>query len=266
MNSTKVVSTGGVGDSFIVFLKLIEKLKEDRNLTIDWTHIESNEKSIELINDWFYNSFFRDFSFDPITGERAIRLFAITDEAYSPQKVMRDYLGTHEIFNAHILGQCKFYGFNNNQAVKTPFINLPQKKAGYTYDLCIQVSAGANSSRSWNFDPRQLKRLLENKGLKVALVGSSDNFFNPEDKDNYVKKCPIHESISVISSSRVYVGLSGFHTYWSLACGIKNIHQQESEDHNRAYIHPKWNKNRFPVKNYSMQEVISGLRHWGIKI
>ena len=252
-DKVKYISFGGLGDSYIVFLKLREKLLDGEK--IDWLHIESNDIVPTCINDYIY--LFR-FIFPELTEENFIVL-AYKIENY--QQAFRANMWPSRFpINTSVLGKYHYPGPDSglmNGIVKNPF---EQK-----YDVCIQTSAGAKSNRKWNFDILTFIKFLRAKGLKVAVVGSDIKYKTVTHPDDFV--CvDLSQAIQATLRSKVYIGLSGFLTYLSLSNGVNNIHLEESAEHNKHYIHPDWEKYRYGINVGSMSAIIGGLRHYGINI
>ena len=252
---TKTISFGGLGDAFIVGCKLdqffyTKLFHKDDSAKIEHLFVESSEKTCSLIREYvdaFWNS--SHFSFDV---------------ECDPDYQKNWYAGKwkdRKYFNTTWHGNYRFPG-NDNERLQETFAALRTKKEP-KYDVCIQVAAGTNSTRSWKFDVFRLRNILKASGRKVALVGTAEKFID-KDPFNFVCKTSLKESIDVVSKSSIYMGLSGFHTYHSLARGIPNVHVEESPDHNFHYIHPSWEKSRYGIKHGSLNEVFDALKYWKI--
>ncbi len=247
------ISFGGVGDAFIVSLKLLKLLHTKPVYSkINHLFVESNQKALDLMKDWFSKGW----------GNSNITFEFECDANYEYNFLNSKWPNKHHL-NTSVSGQYKFPG-DDNIVVDTCVFRpegFPQ-----THDVVIQCSAGVNSNRKWKFDLKQLVSLLRNKNLDVAIVGSDPKYFDEKDEDNFVNKVGIKESAKIVDSAGVYIGLSGFHTYRSLCRGVPNIHFEESEEHNKHYISSAWEEFRYGIKYGTIQEIISGLRHWGINV
>jgi hypothetical protein len=239
-----------------VSLKLRKLYKEGHK--IDHLFIESSENTVQLIKQFFdCFIFLEDFKLD-----------AVCDKDYENNFKQGKYSGRTPL-NTSVNGDYHFpvvdrIKLENEDCflVREPEVHM----LDVDYDVCIQCSAGASSNRNWKFNPITLANLLRNKGYKVSIIGSDEKYCDEKDKDNYVKKLDLKGSMTIIANSDIYVGLSGFHTYWSLASKIKNIHFEESKQHNLHYICNEWNKYRLPVEKGTMIEVIGKLRECGINV
>jgi len=252
----RTISFGGLGDAFIVGLKLNQLASEEDiykyEAEIQHLFVESNPKTLELIKEhvaMFWTSKYFKFEFD-------------CDSNYQESYFNGKWLNCRPL-NTTWHGE---YHFPQPDGIKLTddFATLLHSRKP-KYDVCIQVAAGTNSSRHWKFDPRKLRNLLKSKGYKVALVGT-DEEYKEDESDNFVCETDLVGSINVVANCEIYCGLSGFHSYQSMARGIKNVHLEESSEHNAHYIHPSWEKNRYGIKHGSLSEVIAGLRHWGVEI
>lgn len=254
----KTLSTGGLGDSVLVCLKLNQLVSQKyKDCIVVHKFIESNEKTLELINQFTKSDICPVF--DRVQFEFEYDL--------NYQKSFYEGRWNNYIpLNTSVLGDYPF-PVQDNIKIEDKFARIElNEDRDIIYDVCIQSSAGVNSNRKWKFNPTTLTNALRGRGCKVALIGSDENYKDEKDLDNFVNKTTLLESINVVKNSRIYIGLSGFHTYWSLAAGVDNIHFEESDQHNKHYIHHNWNKNRYGIKNGSMMEVVLALRHFGINI
>lgn len=253
----KTASTGGLGDAFIVALKLRKLYKEGNK--IDHLFIESSETTVDLIKQFFdCFIFLEDF-----------QLNAVCDKDYY-QNVLNGKYNERKFLNTSVCGDYNFPCVDNIK-LEGDSCFISGETESYImnnggYDVCIQCSAGAKSNRNWKFDPISLVKLLRNNGYKVSIIGSDEKYFNKNDNDNFVNKTSLKESMNVIANSSIYVGLSGFHTFWLCSHRIKNIHFEIDSLHNEHYIPQEWNNYLLNVKTGTMSEVISCLRRLDISI
>lgn len=230
----KYFSSGGLGDSFIVYLKL-KQLNED----FHWTHVESNSIVPDLCRE-IYGAHNNDFLCDPNYIESYIN------------GKWKDFTP----ISSGIDDLCPLKG-KTSIKLENPFLNLPEMER--EYDFCIQVSAGAKSERNWKFNPLDLKKILNAKGFSVILIGSDKKFENIEDDNNLVGKRSLRDSLSYIRKSFVFVGLSGFLSFYALANKINTIHYQIDNHHNERYIHPLWYPYMKNIEMGSLKEILRGL-------
>lgn len=244
----KLISTGGLGDSFIVFLKIAGNLAGP----VEWLHVESNdliEKSCRCLYDG-PDSFF---------GKH---LEGVTFKfECDPNYIANYYNGKWADYTPISSGhdkKCPLKGITQFES-NAPFIYHHSYRDGSVeqYDVCIQVSGGAKNSRRWLFDPIMLKNVLKQKGWRVCLIGSDQKYFDIKDNDNFVGKFSLDSSLLKIEESSFFIGLSGFLNYYACAAGIRNAHLVESEEHDKRYYHPDWKSDKLMVG--SMSEVLKYL-------
>lgn len=255
LETRKTFSFGGLGDSYIVYLKLKNALKLNENLFVDHVFIESNETVPKLIKQ-VYPSFL-------IENER-MSLESCCVENYE-QKYRAGESGPWDDripLNTSVDGTYLFPARDGGLGYDVLIPRVSQPRGLFT----IQVSAGANNTRNWKFDPRVLVNLLRRKGYKVFLVGTDPKFEDKTDRDNFVNQINLVTTLGLIYNSQVHIGLSGFLTYWSLNHCVPNIHFEESPEHNKHYIHPSWEQFRYGIKFGALSEIIEGLRYYGVEI
>lgn len=255
MSSIKFMGTGGLGDSFIVFCKIASNVPRDKKVSLTW--IESNEIVPALVKQYIESGF---FGFKNISVDGHFRRDYVEEVKdffnFNCNNFFSEKIKTNTWLNSRVDGNFSFF-IKDPSELKIDgklfdgFCRNYEKR----YDVSLQCSAGAKSSRRWPFDPRSLALILRQRGMKVCIVGS-DKSFTEDHPDNYVCKTSLLEAMKIISSSSCHVGLSGFHCYWSSACGIRNIQLMESEQHNLSYLHPEWKKNVFSIKIPSMKEIL----------
>lgn len=223
MKSESFISTGGLGDAFISFLKL-----RQINFRLDWLHVESTDKIKQP-----FETFFRGICDGQITP-------SFEHDSNYIENYRKGRWNDRIPVSSGIDGFCPLKG-ETNIVLHHPFLDLPQEKSD-GYDVVIQCSAGAKNNRGWTFDPRELARHVRRVcNKKVAIVGSDEKFFDPKDQDNFTTKLDLLETCNIIKNSRLFVGLSGFLVFYALATRVRVIQCQIDESHNRRYFHEKWN-------------------------
>ena len=133
----KTISTGGVGDFFIVSLKLRQLLKQ--NEEIDHLHVESNDIVPRLITEAFLIPFGVGIKFD-----QRLNLELECDPQYINNFKSGKWSDRKSITTS-VSGECDLHG--NGVGLELPFVDY--KKDSYSfknYDLVIQVSGGARSA------------------------------------------------------------------------------------------------------------------------
>lgn len=246
MNTIKTYSTGGFGDFFIVYLKLLDEVRAGNR--VDHLHIESNEIVPSLVNEFIK---YLHGSFD----DEKISVQTLCDPKYQQNIPGGIYQGRAPR-NTHVMGTADYPGPDNG--IKNSALTLYKQQKKHKKRVSLQVSAGAKSDRKWNFDVMKLRSVLISLGYEVFLVGNDKNYEN-DNYYNFVNK-KLGQALYIIESCSYHIGLSGFLTYYSLSLGVKNLHLPESPDHVKRYIHPEWEKNRYNLQFGSMSEIIKGLK------
>jgi hypothetical protein len=254
MKIHKYISTGGLGDAFIVSLKIrqLAKTLNPAEEMIEWVHVESNQIVADLVDELFAPRERTDISF-------GLNSNVMVDGVCDPNYIQnykdgkwREYTPISSGVDSH----CPLKG--NTKIELTDAFRAPIRPTRhYEYDICFQVSGGAKNNRKWKFDVISAARLLKNEGFSVALVGNEPDFYEKyPDVYNFVGRMTLEQSLKVIDNSRLFVGLSGFLNYYACARQIKNVHLIESEQHEERYYHPDWNEFTKGVKNGSLQELM----------
>lgn len=257
----KFLSTGGIGDLFIIALKLQEWLKNNPNETIDWLHVESTNITNSFFNivnmvclNNLKNKF--DFEHDPNYIEN-FKQGKWSDRESIPVSLNRE-CALHK----------KYWPIEN------PFLVVPECEEK-VYDVCIQVSARQRNNKEWLFNPINFADMLSrNFNYKVCLIGN-DERFKPEknvhsscfkiEKDVINEVCKYQNlslAIQSIWKSKVFIGLSGFLNYFACAIKIPNIHVIEGKDQEADYYHYKWKDLTYGIKLPTLQDVMRGINHY----
>ncbi len=239
----KYWGSGGIGDGWIVFLKL----QNQKN--IEWLHVESCDisKPLQYIKKECEKLDIRfSFECDPNYIEN-----------YKKEK-WKDYIPV----SSGIDGWCPLKGQTN--IVLSDGFFYPPPLREIEYDYCIQVSGGAKNSRGWKFDPRILKKILTDKGYRVILVGTDLKYYDEKDPNNFVGKTPdVADTLALIRKSNTFIGLSGFLNYWACSMKIPNIFLEESPQHTARYFHKQWLDYAHSVKFGVMREILDLIRVHG---
>jgi hypothetical protein len=252
----KTYSTGGFGDFFIVYLKLLDDIRAGHK--IDHLHIESNEIVPGLIQEFME---FSRWSIEP-SGGHDITVASRCIPEYSKTIKGGTWEG-REPRNTHCLGEYNYPG--KDSGIKQPWMphySDPSADSRYYKRITIQVSAGAKSDRVWKFDVFSLQKILTALGFEVFLIGN-DSRYERGEANNFVGY-PLSHTLSIMDSCRCHIGLSGFLTYYSLSRGAWNVHLPESKEHVKHYIHPEWENFRMNLEVGSIAEILGKLKNHGI--
>ena len=245
----RYISSGGLGDYFIVSLKMQDIAKGDDD--IDWLHVESNDivKPIAEINKLFEvpttlivwdKDYIRHMKFTRSPG----RVFydSLSDFPTAPRSKSRIPIPTP------VIGKCGFYGLEHK--LQNPFLGkkIEPKKA---CDIVIQCSGGVNNERNWK-DLRGMINLLGVLGREITLIGTDEYFKDQSFKkaENLVGKTTLTEAMGIVQNCNLYIGMSGLLSYFACASKVKNVHTIESKSHEISYFHKDWSDYTIPVKGY----------------
>jgi hypothetical protein len=241
----KYISTGGLGDAFIVSIKL-KGSRIDPKL-IEWTHVESND----LIRSGF-ESLIR-----PIVADFKKCEF-VCDPQYIKNYQNGLWKGSVPV-SSGVDTFCPLKGETEIELRKPLRYEqrIPTSWFKERYAVAIQVSAGAKNDRNWPFDPRVLQKILTKKGYKTILVGNNPKFYDESDDHNFVCKDSFEQTLERLVHCDNFVGLSGVLNYYCCYNAIPNLHLQESEEHDKRYYHPEWDSKS--LKYGSIAEILRSL-------
>lgn len=262
MIKEKYVSFGGAGDAYIVALKILQHHKREDGFC-DWLHVESHDISKMFHDiclatvkrhDFLYGEFCK-FNFECNSNY----IQDIKNGKYND----REYVSTSVDGWSEDLSKFTL-------TLDNPFINCEatdffskEKK----YDIAIQVASGAsNNNRRWKYNPMLLAQLLRNKGYKVCLLGNAEIYANKDDKDNFVNKITLKETFKKILSSKLLLSTSGLLTYFAVTSRVPTVYMQESEHHNKRYIHPLCREFAHSIEFGSIQEIKKELQKFGYNL
>jgi hypothetical protein len=222
----KSISFGGLGDCINVFCKLNEM-----NWPVDHLFIESNSRTLELIEEFKRNS---------LHCPQIVCSYE-KDENYYNNFLSGKWADRRPI-NTSWNGEYKFP--HQDKIVckeKLPILHSTRKEKV----IVVQMYAGVNESRHWKFPLTALKQILLKSFPKhhVAFISSLSLFT---------------DNISLAMKSDLFIGLSGFHNYLCTNQGLKNIMLEESEQHTKHYIREEDRQSNYLkiIKNGSMQEIL----------
>lgn len=219
----KIISTGGLGDMFIVASKIAERPQQK----YDWLHVESSniEKSfLEMISYLNLES-------------RLLKYEFIHDSDYIKHYLQKKWSDRSPV-SSGVDNFCPLKGACDWTLID-PFCVINDKiNTSKEYDISLQVAAGQNNNRKWTFNPLYFSKVLRKQNKSVALIGTAKEF-NDNENDNFVNKKTLSETLDIILSSKLFIGLSGFLSFFAMAAKIPTIHFEIDTKHNLRYIHPK---------------------------
>jgi hypothetical protein len=242
----KFISTGGLGDAFIAFIRLDSSSFSPEK--VEWIHVESND----LIRS----------SFDEYIKKEA-RAFASCEFVCDTDYINNYRAGKWKGYIPVSSGMdtwCPLKGETDFE-LQDPFRyheeRIPTEWFKERYNVAIQVSAGAKNDRKWLFEVKTLRTVLEKKGFSVILIGNDPNFYDKDDDRNFVCKKTLPETLELLLHCDNFIGLSGFLNYYCCYNKIPNMHLMESEEHDKRYYHRDWKS--ISLKYGSLSEILRNL-------
>lgn len=263
----RFLSTGGLGDAWIVMLKISDIIcaSPDGDFHVDWLHVESHDQ-IKTQCEHLFKSL-----------DSKVFEFAFECDPNYVQNVKSGKWKDRTALSTSMDGKCDLHG--NTPALSTPFAthifnrayDMMQPPGSSSeslpcrHDICIQVSAGAKNDRNWKFDPRHFAAILRKMGYSVALVGNDLSFKDDADEDNFVGHSPfILDTTDVVRGSGLFIGLSGFLNYYASSMHVPNIHVIESAEHDKRYYHEKWKDLCVGIEYPTLQAVREALKKFNV--
>ena len=221
----KCLGFGGLGDCFIVMLKLLEYKKP-----LVYTHIDTNPSRLELskklldhhnikhdcylvgnIRDWWYSY---SGQFDKCFNVMAKGYIDIPRRPYHWEP-------------------CKDEGYLQ------PFVeNIPEKQNL----VAVQIQAGPDTSqRNYKSTPI-VEFVKDNYNEEQVLWFGTDKDFNPGCGTNYSGQLDLISALEKIAQCKSFVGFNGILLYWALWHKIESFLFTDHQDTNDLRIHSGWKK------------------------
>lgn len=232
----KTISFGGLGDCINVFCKL-----QQMNCDIDHLFVESNEKVLELIEQ------FRKDRLD-------------LAESYDFPKIHCSYEKDEDYYKNFLNGKWSDrmpintswdgeYDFPCRDKIVITGKIRSRYPISFTNTIVVQPRAGIKESRKWNFPINRLENTLKVLFPKHRIELLNTEIFFPH-------------NITKVLDCHVFIGLSGFHNYLRTNLGKKNVMLEESEEHTKHYIRESdRNSNHLKIIKYgSLQEILSATK------
>lgn len=244
------VSFGGVGDAFMVALKL-NKLKPKSH-----TFVESNRKTLVSIKELL------DCLRDRGLLDSNIEFKFEFNPYYQSQFVK--YAKLKRINTTH---HGRFHepsdSFDELPILKKDFLNIerPEKRE---YDVVIQNAAGINNTRKWGFGVALLNTFLQSNGVNSCVIGTGD--IKMPGRNIFIGKTSLSEALSIIDNSKVFVGMSGLFNYYCAYSGLNNVFCKESDAHNDHYYSDDVWRNTISLNQPSVNSVIAAIKLFKIDI
>jgi len=213
---------GGLGDCFIVILKLLEY-----NEPLIYTHIDINESRLEL-------------------SKQLLDFFNIEHDCYVVDDIKQwwyaNYTKFDKCFNVFARGfidiprrpyhwdPCTDEGYNN------PFTESLNKKSE-----CVAVQVNSGGQRNYKYKP-VIEYVSENYDKDKIMWIGTDADFKIDYGVNYCGKLSFIQALDIVSTSKYFVGFPSVLLYWALwhkiSCYLFTDHQGKAD----LRIHSEWKK------------------------
>ncbi|MBD35886.1 MAG: hypothetical protein CL512_03880 [Actinobacteria bacterium] len=220
----KFLGYGGVGDCFIIILKLLEQ-KED----FTYTHVESTLEKLQMCGE-------------------LLNTYGIQHNLIHATNLRGWWLKNHNAYDKRF-NLCAAGYINvpprdfhwepcKDEGVINPFNNHQTKQYNL---LCAQVNGGLkNNHAQRHANKRPMAEYVKKikKNLNVAWVGIDD--FNPPFGESYSGKLSLKETMDMIAESKIFVGFNSILLYWALH---NKVESHLFMDHQGKYdirIHEEW--------------------------
>lgn len=217
----KFFSSGGLGDAWIVFLKIWGELFQGDQVV--WNHATSH-------------SFHRD----SIT-----QLMALVPGIAEAN--------VHIITKATIRRVEKQYVDNNTERLRSTAFDIPNPLPNLTSIIkpvklkkpiaIVQPAAGRDDKSFRHFTPYAVNMLIENfqhEGKDVVLLGYKYTAATPDSVSNLTGKTSIATALSIIASASNFIGFDGFLAYVAMSLRIHSRVAFHAPGLSHHYSHPRW--------------------------
>ena len=220
----KFLGYGGVGDCFIIILKLLEQME-----SFLYTHAESTLEKLKMCGE-------------------LLDIYGIQYNLIHAPNLRQWWLKNHnaygKCFNLCSAGRVNVppRDFHwepcRDEGILNPFNKAIFKKEDL---LCAQVNGGLkNNHAQRHADKRPMAEYVSKikKNLNVSWVGIDD--FDPPFGDNYSGKLSLKETMRMIAQSKIFVGFNSILLYWALH---NKVESHLFMDHQGKYdirIHEEW--------------------------
>ncbi len=218
----KCLGFGGVGDCFVVILKLLE-----HNRPLFYTHIDISEERIKL-SDQLLNMFNIEHKC-VVVGD--VRQWW-EDHSHEYDKHFNVFAkGYIDIpLRPYHWQPCIDKGYHN------PFVQIIPTKTD-----CVAVQVSSGGERSYKYKP-VVEYVTDNYDKRQVLWFGTDTDFEIDYGTNYCGKLSFIDALSRMTQCKYFVGFPSVLLYWSLRhksqCYLFTDHQGRDD----LRIHEEWKK------------------------
>ena len=219
---------GGVGDCFIIILKLIEE--QEKNFI--YTHVESTKEKLLMCGE-LLDAF--NIKHNLIHSPNLRGWWNLNSDRFD------------KCFNvcAHGKINCPPRDFHWQPCEDSGF-NKPfnPKKTNKHYDTCIQVNGGIkNKWKNRHIEKRELSKCIETFELnkKESCWVGTDKIKNSFGT-NFSGELSLAETLNIIAKSKRFIGFNSVLLYWALYNKIDTYLFMDHQGEYDIRIHDDWKK------------------------
>lgn len=223
----KFFSSGGLGDAWIAFLKIMsfKQTPEFAGSKVVWNHMTGHDFHVDTIR-------------------QIVNLVPDLFEG-NVHKITKSTMGQVEarVKDEHTL-RLQSTAFD----LHTPCPDFSWVlRSGLAGDIAvIQPAAGRDDKSFRHFTPYAVNTLIElfkEQGKKVVLLGYKYSAAVPEGVVNMTGKTTILHAISIIRDSSEFIGFDGFLAYVAMSMKVQSRVAFHAPGLSHHYSHPEWRKN-----------------------
>lgn len=209
----KTYSYGTLGDHLVSYINLLEYVKFNNLSEIDHFFVSDKRESLNLMKQ-FINLNLLDLSdFEGVKFNFEFRFiygYLILEEfgLFCCRKFIPYIFNIEKKHSLKLKTICD----NNNK-----------------YSVVVQQDPSTDPLRRWQFDPENLVKKLNEKGVLSCLVGWDNNLASGY-KNNLIGKLSFVEIINTILNCDIFISNLGFHSLLKLSSGGKVIYNCKNVD------------------------------------
>lgn len=224
----KTISFGGLGDTFVAWLKNRER-KTDFHLFVSDNQTTPIRVLEYLEHPMFKTSYQYQSQFDPFNYQKQVSGYY---DSQGFQKVFYTFVDERQ-------GELQIPNPIQNDSVENPWLEIDVPK--FEYDVLIQANPkSTDHRRNWNFDLKLLEEQLKKMRLNVKILEPS--------------KTGIIENIETVQKSRLMISNLGFLSMARLAMKLPLIYTT-GNCIKKHYVHDKWDSYGYHSENGDFLEI-----------
>jgi len=222
----KTISFGGLGDSVLALLKVKQFQSTDH------LFVESNSKTLDLIKEYCERTDLdMNFSFEEDPNY---------EFSFSRTTKWKDRIPMNTSWH----GEYHFPSWDFE--INNPFF-YDTVEQDFEYDFAFLPTAGVNSSRTWNFNPKLLIEVLKRFKKSFVVIGEQEGK-------------SLSYSIDESMKAKTLIAPFGFHVFHRLSHKKQCIFSLERSEHFDHYFHPMWKEYSTILEFGHLQEVVEKIK------